>query len=380
MKPLGAIACLVLFASALGACHAPRPSPVVIGIGMPWNSHAGLRLAADEINAAGGIDGVRLELAGLDGTPGGDSYDPRTVLDSAARFAGLPGLVAVIGHSDSASTLAAAASYNREGIPQIVTVATNPAITNIGTWTYRLCLSDAAQGPGLASYAVTDWKKKRIAIMYVNDDYGRGLARLFEDRARSLGAEIVATVMHHNALQPEDQGAIRDAVVEMRKAGADLAVLLQRVDAALWTVRTIREAGLRVDILGGDNLAQYSFARGHTGLTDGIRVSQFLNLDTRSARVTKFVDGIRAATKQDPDYAQAFAYDAIYLLRDAIRSGGYTRSGVKSYLDRIISERRQVEGVTGSFVLAADHDARRPLYIAEIREGRFHVLQALTLP
>jgi branched-chain amino acid transport system substrate-binding protein len=363
--------CLVL------ACGSPRPSRVVIGIGMTENSHGGVKLAAAEINAAGGIDGVRLELAGLAWTSPMTPYSPAAILEWAARFAKEPDLVAVIGHSDSASTLSAAPSYNRDHIPQIVTIATNTAITNIGTWTYRLCLSDGAQGPALATYAVQDWQKRRLAIFYVNDDYGRGLAQLFEERARKLGAQIVSSVLHRNALQSDDEETILGAIDKMRSQQVDLVVLFQRVDAALWTVKAIQDAGLRVDILGGDNLAQFSFARAPAGLTEGLRVSQFLNLDLGNPRVAAFVTGIRAASNQYPDYAQAYAYDAVYLLRDAVANGGYSRDGVKSYLDRLVIGGQPIHGVTGTFVLGADHDARRPLYISAIDNGGFRVLKAL---
>lgn len=367
---------LPMLACVMMACAAPHPSRVVIGIGMTENTHAAFRLAVREINAAGGIHQVPVELSGLEWAAT-DSYTPAAILKTTARFNATPNLVAVVGHNDSASTLSAAASYNRDGIPQIVTIATNPAITNIGSWTYRLCLSDAAQGPALATYAVQDWRKSRIAIIYVNDDYGRGLARLFEDRARSLGAQIVATAMHHNTLQPEDEASIRETIEDLKKIDPDLVALFQRVDAARWTVQAIRAAGLRADILGGDNLAQYSFARDAPGPAEGVRVSQFLDLDVRRPRVARFVEGIRAATGQAPDYAQAYAYDALYLLRDAIAQGGFSRAGVKSYLDAMIAKGQRIEGVTGTFVLAADHDARRPLYVAEVRDGGFRVLKAL---
>src|SRR6185503_187532 len=135
---------------------------------------------------------------------------------------------AVIGHSDSASTLSAASFYNQQKIPQIVTIATNPAITNIGEWTYRLCLSDAAQGPALAEYAVKDWGKRRIAVFYVNDDYGRGLAQLFEKH---------------------DYQMIQSSLKFIKAQGEpDLIVLFQRIAAAEWTIKAIRDAGLHSTI------------------------------------------------------------------------------------------------------------------------------------
>jgi branched-chain amino acid transport system substrate-binding protein len=367
---------LPLLALVLAACGPPHPSRVVVGVALAANTHAGIRVAVQEINAAGGIGGARLDVEGLD-WPSANTYTPEIVLENATRLTAVPGLLAVIGHSDSASTLTASPTYNRAGIPQIVTIATNPAITNIGSWTYRLCLSDAAQGPALAAYAVNDWHKKRIALLYVNDDYGRSLARLFEQRVRALGGEIVGTAMHHNALQPDDEEAIRDALEDLKKTGPDLVVLFQRVAAARWTLGAIRNAGMDVDILGSDNLAQFQFARDARAVPNRIRVSQFVNLDPSRPCVARFMARIREATGLEADYAQAYAYDAVYLLRDAMLSGGYSRSGIKSYLDGLIEKRQPVDGVTGPFLLGSDHDARRPLYISEVRDGAVQMLKSL---
>jgi branched-chain amino acid transport system substrate-binding protein len=375
--PKVATAAIILLAGVLG-CH-PRPSRVAFGIGLARNARDAVRLAAREINADGGLGGVPLDLVGLDGKPQ-DDFDPVSVLAVADRFISDSDVVAVVGHSDSASTLTAAGSYNRSGVPQIVTIATNSAITNIGVWTYRLCLSDSVQGPALAEYAVNEWHKRRIGVFFVNDDYGRELAYRFERRARDLGAEIVASVMHRNRLQEDDKSTIRAAVFRLTVGPPpDLVALFQRVAAAEWTVRVIREAGLATDLLGGDDLAQYSLPAIGPELTDGIRVSQFVRLDYGQARTDRFVQAFRRSTGRDPDFGQVLAYDAVYLLRDAVLGGGYSRAGVKGYLDRLIRDRVPVRGVGGTFILGTDHDARRSFYVSELRNGRFNILTALSV-
>jgi branched-chain amino acid transport system substrate-binding protein len=359
----------------------PRPARVSLGVAMTSNTHAAAILAAREINASGGIGGARLDLVGLDWPALQSPFDPAATLDVAHQFAAEGTLLAVVGHSDSATTLAAAAVYNRLHVPQIVTIATNPAITGIGEWTYRLCLSDAAQGPALAEYAVHEWKKRRIAIFYVDDAYGRGLAQRFEERARALGAVIVGSVMHRNHIQPDDEETIRLAIARLkRESPPDLIALFQRVAAAQWTLQAIRESGLTVDTIGGDNLAQNILATADPTLTDRLVVSQFLDLASGGARAASFARNYRASTGEDPDYSQAFAYDAVYLFRDAVREGGYTRAGVKAFLDRLIQERRPVHGAGGTFTFNADHDAQRRLYIADVRGSRFHVIKSLPVP
>jgi branched-chain amino acid transport system substrate-binding protein len=364
---------------AMAACNS-RPSRVVVGIGLNAAYHSAVTLAAREINARGGIGGVPLEFVGLEWDGSVYAEGPAALLKWTERFNKTRDLVAIIGHSDSASTLSAAASYNRVGIPQLVTIATNPAITNIGVWTYRLCLSDAAQGPALAEYAVNDWKKRRIAIIFVNDDYGRGLAQLFEKRVRELGAEIVGSVMHRDALDLDDREMIRSVLGNLKKGTPpDLIALFQRAATATWTLEAIRDAGIVVDKLGGDSLSEPAFSESRPELTEGIRVSLFLRPEPDNRRALTFARDFRAITGRDPGYGETFAYDAVYLLRDAVLGGGYSRAGVKAYLDRLIRDRTQVRGVGGSFTLGSDHDARRPFYVAEIRDGKFRALKTLSV-
>lgn len=366
---------LLVFLAAAGCRR--QPHRVVIGVAVSSVYHPGVIQATKEINAAGGINGVPLELMGMNWKVT-DQYDPKEILAWARRFAANPNLVAVIGHSDSVSTLSAAAFYNQHQIPQIVTIATNPAITNIGVWTYRLCLSDAAQGPALARYAVQDWKKKRIAVFYVNDDYGRGLAESFEDEVRQLGGAVVASVMHRNVLEPDDKDLIRSVLLQLKKDhSSQLVVLIQRPAAALWTIQTIHQIGLKTDILGGDNLSSTEFVTNPSPLIEGVHISQFFFPLPQNSLTTRFVQQFRDSTHMDPDYGQAFAYDAIYLIRDAVRYGGFSRTGVKSYLDHLIQRQTPVQGAGGEYRLNREHDAKRSLYIVALHHGKQELVKAL---
>jgi branched-chain amino acid transport system substrate-binding protein len=337
-----------------------------------------VELAAKEINAGGGIDGVPIELLGLDWKVVTD-FKSEDIIKWSAEFAETKDLVAVIGHSDSASTLSAAAFYNQQRVPQLVTIATNPAITNIGDWTYRLCLSDAIQGVALAHYAVGDWSKRNICVFYVNDAYGKGLAEVFQDEVRKLGARIVASRPHRNALVQDDKEMIDATLANLKKSDPpDLFVLIQRMDAADWTIKEIRRIGFPADVLGADNLGQIRFLRLSPESKEGIRVSEFYYPSADDSGAMKFVDSIRSVTGQEADYGSAFAYDAVYLVRDAVAKYGFSRDAVKRYLDHLIHERTVINGVGGDYLLAPDHDARRTMYIVEARNGRYEELKALS--
>ena len=354
-----------------------RPKRVVIGIALTQSNHPAVEVAVKEINDSGGIGGIPIELMGLDWKVTTD-FDAAEILQWADKFSQTHDLVAVIGHSDSASTLSAAAFYNQHKVPQIVTIATNPAITNIGDWTYRLCLSDEIQGAALAEYAVRDWGKSRIAMFCVNDAYGTGLAEAFERGVHERGGQIVSTRLHRNVLQEDDKEMIRSTLGSL-KAGQepDLFVLVQRMEAATWTIRAIRETGFKSNILGGDALGAPAFAKSDSALKEGVRVSGFFLPTADDTQATHFVEAIRQFNNREADYGQAFAYDAIYLIRDAVLKYGFNRRDVKRYLDHLIEAQTSVKGAGGAYRIGQDHDARRALYIIEAHNGIYRPVKVL---
>ena len=355
-----------------------RPGRVAIGIALTVDNHSAAELAAKEINDSGGIDGIPIELLGLDWKVVTD-FKSEDIIKYSTEFAETRDLVAVIGHSDSASTLSAAAFYNQQRVPQLVTIATNPAITNIGNWTYRLCLSDAIQGVEMADYAVKDWGKKNICVFYVNDAYGKGVSEVFEGEVRKLGARIVASRPHRNVLTDEDKQMIDATLANLKESEApDLFVLFQRMAAADWTIDSVRRTGFKSDILGGDNLGQIRFLGMTPENKDGIRVSEFYFPSTDDSKAMKFATSIRETAGVEADYGLAFAYDAVYLVRDAVVKYGFSRDAVKKYLDELIAGKTVINGAGGKFLLAPDHDARRTMYIVEARGGRYEQLKALT--
>ena len=371
----------VALAALLPLCCSRSPRRAVVGIILPQENHVSVELALREINAAGGIRGVPLEAMGLERrVPLNAPFDPAGTLRTCGRFADAPDLLAVIGPSDSTSTLSAAATLNRRQVPEIVTIATHPSITNIGDWVYRLCISDAAQGPALAEYVVRDWGKRRVAIIQVNDDYGRGLAQRFEARLRELGGTTAAVVPHRDQLQADDVELIRSTLADLKRdPDLDLLFLIQRAPAAGPTFQAIRDAGLKTDILAGDNFDRFFFQTRDRAPLEGIRFSAFFRPDLDAPRVRSYVQKYRQLTGLDPDYGQAFAYDAVYLVRDAIEAGGFSRAGVKAHLDRLIRERTLVHGATGPYRLGSDHDGRRSLYIVEVHGGRLQLLKSLAV-
>jgi ABC-type branched-subunit amino acid transport system substrate-binding protein len=180
-------------------------------------------------------------------------------------------------------------------------------------------------------------------------------------------------------LTGDDKEMIDATLENLKKSEApDLFVLFQRMAAADWTIDAVRRAGFKSDILGGDNLGQIRFLGMTPENKEGIRVSEFYFPPTDDSVAMKFASSVRQTTGLEADYGLAFAYDAVYLVRDAVAKYGFSRDAVKKYLDELIAKRTVIRGAGGQYLLAPDHDARRTMYIVEARGGRYEQLKALT--
>src|SRR5215210_1631524 len=149
----------------------------------------GADLAVKEINAAGGIDGDSLVLL-----PKDDGADAHTAISIAAELVRNPKVVALAGPVNSGTTIASASIYNGEAdsvrgaLPELATTATSPGVSRLGDWTFRVASSDSANAVALA--AAARQLSGNVAVMYTNDDYGRGLAGAFRDALVKAGGSV----------------------------------------------------------------------------------------------------------------------------------------------------------------------------------------------
>jgi branched-chain amino acid transport system substrate-binding protein len=173
------------------AC-APGSHPIRIGLAGPFTDSVGApmkhaaELAVRQINAAGGIGGRPIEL--VERNDFGNS-------DSAVNIAAdlkAAGVVAVVGHVHSGTTLAAAPVYNggRNAVTQISPSSSAPAVTAAGEYTFRTCPSDLQQGTALARFAADRLNLKRGTILYLNNEYGRGIRTIFASEFARRGGVI----------------------------------------------------------------------------------------------------------------------------------------------------------------------------------------------
>src|SRR5881394_3679443 len=245
---------LVAAALVLTACGRADKSPIVIGLAGPFSQPRGVsmqhaaELAVKEINARGGIRGRELALRVLD-----DSGRPEVAIRIAQQLADDPAVVAVVGHLTSSASLAAGRIYGeaRRPVVMISPSASSPDLSGVNPYMFRVCPSDLSHGAQLARYARQLLSAQRVGVIYLDDDYGRGLRLSFSGEFKRLGGDIVEADPMLSAtatLEPylsrlRQKGSVDALMLATDRGGAELAL------------REMARMGIHWTTLGGDALS-----------------------------------------------------------------------------------------------------------------------------
>ena len=366
---VGGKAGLILGTAALLGCGMGRTAGAV-RIGLAGNFHdpigAPMKRAAEmavaEINADGGIRGRPIALV---------ERDDYANADSAVRVANAlydSGVVAVIGHVYSGPTIAAAPVYNGgpDPVVEISPSASAPALSTAGSYTFRLCPSDLAHGAALADWAVRRLGFHRGAVLFLNDDYGRGVRQTFVERAHQLHADIVAADPYLGSAPTV--GPYLDRLARMSPPPQFLLVAGYRDDAQV-ILTEARRRGLQATLLGGDGLEGIQDAG---PIADGVYSSAayLSTLDTPASQ--RFVAAYRRRYPgvPEPNQAAAGSYDALYLLRDVIARVGTSRRAIRNGLAAVGNTRPAFKGVSGTIAFDSLGDVpARQVYMGVVRNG-----------
>ena len=364
-RPVRLAICATL---ALLGCS-PSDQPIVLGLAGPFSQPRGVsmqraaELAVAEINARrGGVNGRPLVLRIRD-----DSASEGAALRIAQDFLADPQIVAVIGHLNSAPSRAAAQLYRTapNPPPMVSPSASSPDLTGLSPYFFRVCPSDLSFGQQLARYAYEVLAARRAGVVYLNDDYGRGVRSTFVAEFTRVGG----TVTEQDPYLPRI-GSSEPYLSRMRATGAIDALILATDRAAAETIlRDRAQLGLSWLTMGGDGL---SGIEGLGTLAEGVRVATAYLPDRPGDRNNEFVAAYgQAYPGQYPDHRGAGAYDIVHLLARAIERMGTGRRDVRDYLARVGSSEPAFDGVTGRIAFDQHGDVpTKPVVIGVVRNGR----------
>lgn len=320
------------------------------------------QLAVKQINATRGVRRRPLELRIAN-----DSGSEDRAVEIAAQLYGDPAVLAVVGHLSSNTSIAAARVYGGGADPVVMISpsASSPDLSGISPYIFRVCPSDLQHGPELARFAWRTLGARRAAIIYINNDYGRGVRSTFAAEFARLGG----TAVEADPYVPTTP-SLEPYLSRLRLAdGVDVLLLATERPGAELALREMRALGLHWPVLGGDALTGIE-ADGP--LAEGVRISSAYLPDRRDAHNTAFVaDYARAYEGQRPDHRGAGTYDILFLLARAIDGAGPDRRAIRDYLAQVGREKAPFEGVTGTIAFDTNGDVpAKTAVLGVVRDGR----------
>jgi branched-chain amino acid transport system substrate-binding protein len=320
-------------------------------------------LAVREINARGGIRGRQLALRVMD-----DSGRPDVAIRIAQELADDPAVVAVVGHLTSSASLAAGRVYGeaRRPLVMISPSASSPDLSGVNPFIFRVCPTDLSHGAQLARYARQKLSAQRVGVIYLDDDYGRGLRLSFAAEFKRLGGDIVEADPMLSATP-----SVEPYLSRLRQEGGGVDALMlatDRVGAEL-ALREMGRLGVHWTTLGGDAL---SGIEKNGPLAEGVRMSVAYLVDQTGERNAQFVGAYaRAYAGERPDHRGASTYDIIHLLASVLRESGADRRAIRDRLARIGGDLPAFQGVTGTIAFDAHGDVpAKAVVIGTVRDGQ----------
>jgi branched-chain amino acid transport system substrate-binding protein len=317
-----------------------------------------IELALDKVNSQGGVNGAKIKLVA-----GDSKADPKEAANIAQKFVSDSNILAVIGDFTSTAALAGAPIYQKGGLVQLSPTSSHPDFTKQGTYMFRNIATQAAEGPLLADYTINVLKKKKIAIVYIKNDWGIVAYENYMKKAQELGGDIVA-VEPYLPEQGKDFSAI---ITKIKDKNPDIIYLgMMYTDAAL-LAQQIKKANFTVPLIGTGSLYSDELLKLGGSAVEGLALTcSFFPADPRP-EVQEFVKNYQAKYGKPPTMFAAQAYDAANLVIEAIKNGATDRKTLRDKLAAI----KNYPGVTGKTSFDENRDVDKALTKLVVKDGKF---------
>ncbi len=373
---MGVIALVVACAASLAAPSARAAAdPIKIGqygafsgkeAAFGLSARKGAILAFEEANAGGGVLGRKLELVTEDNqSKAGESA---TI---AKKFVSRDKVIAVLGGNPSTNSLEAAPILQNARIPMIAISSTNPRVTEMGSYIFRVCFIDPFQGAVLAKFARDTLHAKRAAILTsVNNPYSVGISKVFREKFTAAGG-VIAIEQKHS----EGDKDFRAQLTAIKAANPDVIFHSSNYTEGALICIQARQLGFTGPLFGGDAWEAPQLIEIGGAAVEGTYYSTHASPDSTAPEMQNFIKKFRARWDgETPDSIAALGYDAAALLFASLKRAGTTES---AKLREAIATTRNFSGVTGRITIDQDRNATKSAVILTVKNGKFAFVETV---
>jgi len=326
-------------------------------------------MAVAEINQKGGIQGKKIELNIED-----DESTPVKAVNAAQKLVTKDRVLSVVGHYNSSCTLASMEVTQRNKVPHMCPISVAAAITGQGhKYIFRNCATNPMQINQLADYVFQYMKRGaegRVAEIYEQTDYGKGIMEIFKGRVEAeSGWQVAALELY----KPGDTDMIAQ-LTKIKASRPGFLLLGGNMTEVAQIVRQAREVGLKTQLLalGGCSNDKFAELAGKKNI-EGMTNTSYFETTSKNPLARVFVKAYRDRYDTDPDMFAAAVYEAFYILEHSINKTGVDYGSISKWrkdLRNAIAGIQAFPGVQGPTTYGEDGQADKKVYIVRWENGR----------
>ncbi|MEO8702618.1 MAG: ABC transporter substrate-binding protein [Kofleriaceae bacterium] len=317
-----------------------------------------IRLAIKERNAKGGVKGRKIELVTID-----DAGKQSEAATAVTRLINDEKVVAVLGEVASSLSLAGGPIAQKAGVPMISPSSTNPDVTDVGDYIFRVCFLDDFQGWVVAKFATDTLKAKKVAILFDQAQaYSSGLADYFEKAFISMGGTITTKQAYTGG-----NLEISSQLQQLKGSNSDAIFVPGYYSDAGTIIRKGREAGIKSVFIGGDGWDSEELPKIAGDAINGNYFANHYAPEEDRPEVKNFVTKYKEEYNSRADGLAALGYDAALVLFDAMERAPSLKG---SDLRDALAATKDFTGVTGTFSIDKNRNAQKSAVIVQYKDGK----------
>jgi branched-chain amino acid transport system substrate-binding protein len=348
------------------------------------STQKGIEMAIDEVNKAGGIEGKLLKIIVED-----DQSKPEEAATAVKKLVNQDRVLLVLGEVASSRSLAAAPICQDALVPMITPSSTNPKVTLVGDFIFRVCFIDPFQGEVMAKFAFNTLKVSKAAILKdVKNDYSVGLAQFFTDTFTELGGKIFCDESYS-----EGDIEFRAQLTSIRAKNPDVIFIPGYYTEVGLIARQARDLGIKIPLIGGDGWDSPRLLEiGGEALNNCYYSNHYTPEDPRP-EIQNFIKEFKARYNEIPDAMAPLGYDAATIACDAIKRSGILSpenfKGAKNLMETIntpdnrkkirdaIAETTDFPGVTGIITIDENRNAKKPAVVLKVEDQKLKFVETI---
>ena len=326
----------------------------------------GMKMAAEEINVAGGVLGKQIEIVEADNR--GDKQEGASVTQ---KFISRDNVTAIVGDPTTGITKVAAPIAQKAGVVLLSAGATGPGVVEVGDFIFRNTLLDSIAIPACIDYFANTMKYKKVAIVTSdNNDYSVGLSQTFRDAAAKVPS---ITIVADEKVKDGDKD-FSGQITNIKAKKPDVILFSGYYTEGALIMKEARKQGLKAAMFGGDGLFSPKFIELGGPAVEGSMSALGFSTEQATPETAKFIEAFKAKHNGEvPGLFDAQGYDAVMLLADAMKRANSLDP--KVFKDAL-AQTKNFAGVSGTISMQANREPiKTPLSLLAVKDGKF-VLKA----